>query len=535
MGSRSSKESLRGSVGSGAADPASTEQQVMALVYTRVSIDRHYTMRSTSDQETDCRSWCEQQGWTVGQVIADANRSASQYRRIEREGFIEALELIESGTFDAFVTWEPSRAGREMAAFIQLRAACQCAGVLYLTKGRVYDFARSDDAFMMGLESLTAEKDAAVIRERVLRSSRLRAQKDTPHGRLPYGYRRECDPNTGALVRQVIDEEQAPIIVGAVDDILNGISLTTVTKRLNHTRVPTPMGAKVEHTKGWTNSALRRLLLSPTIAGLRMHQGEVVGEAAWPPVIPVERWEKMRLVLGDVTRRFRVVEPDHQTAPKFLLSHILKCGFCGRPLGQGRCVSPTTSGKPRKRNYYCQMTGCRKASINLEATDAYVTGVLLGWLSTPESLAMLTGGNEDWTEHVTAATAKAEELRHRLDEAAGQYASGAISLSTLASIEKRLNPLIEQAAREAVPPVTDAAVLALVTADDLAAAWEVLELVEKRRLIKTLLDIRIMRAANRGPGYIDTARIKIEPRFITLAATVSPSTAPCEPSLPDPA
>lgn len=135
---------------------------VRALIYTRASMDRHYLMRSTDDQETDCRTWCDQEKWEVGKVITDANRSASRWRTREREGFEEALRLIASKEYDAFVTWEPSRAGRELLAYVQLRAACQEAGVLYLTKGRVYDFSRHDDAFMMGLEFLSAEKDAAV-------------------------------------------------------------------------------------------------------------------------------------------------------------------------------------------------------------------------------------------------------------------------------------------------------------------------------------------------------------------------------------
>lgn len=134
--------------------------------------------------------WCEQEKWTVAKVITDANRSASRWRTREREGFEEALELIASKEYDAFVTWEPSRAGRELLAYVQLRAACQEAGVLYLTKGRVYDFARHDDSFMMGLEFLSAEKDAAIIRDRQLRTVRLNAQKGRPHGRLPFGYRR---------------------------------------------------------------------------------------------------------------------------------------------------------------------------------------------------------------------------------------------------------------------------------------------------------------------------------------------------------
>ncbi|MGO1833855.1 MAG: recombinase family protein, partial [Actinomycetaceae bacterium] len=80
--------------------PAASE--VRALIYTRASMDRHYLMRSTTDQETDCRAWCEQEKWTVAKVITDANRSASRWRTREREGFEEALELIASKEYDAF-------------------------------------------------------------------------------------------------------------------------------------------------------------------------------------------------------------------------------------------------------------------------------------------------------------------------------------------------------------------------------------------------------------------------------------------------
>ncbi|MEU6856681.1 recombinase family protein [Rothia kristinae] len=252
---------------------------VNALVYTRASMDRHYLMRSTDDQETDCRLWCDQQDWGVGKVITDANRSASRWRTREREGFEEALRLIASRQYKGFVTWEPSRAGREMLAYVQLRAACQEAGVLYLTKGRVYDFARYDDSFMMGLEFLTAEKDAAVIRERQLRTVRLNAQKGRPHGRLPYGYRRIYDEETRALVRQEIDPEKAAIIRSAVDEILDGVAINKIVTRLNREGVPTPMKPTSEHSRGWMTSTVRQIIKSPTIAGLRKYQGDIIGEA----------------------------------------------------------------------------------------------------------------------------------------------------------------------------------------------------------------------------------------------------------------
>ncbi|WP_449283742.1 recombinase family protein [Leucobacter sp.] len=485
--------------------------ETTALIYTRASMDRHYLMRATDDQETDCRAWCDQQGWTVGKVITDANRSASQWRTREREGFEEALQLIASKKYDAFVTWEPSRAGRELLAYVQLRAACQEAGVLYLTRGRVYDFERSDDAFMMGLEFLTAEKDAAVIRERQLRTVRLNAKKGRPHGRLPYGYRRVYDERTGALLRQEIDPEKSAIIVNAVDEILSGVPMNAIVTRLNKQGVPTPMKPTSDHSRGWMNSSLRQLLKSPTIAGLRKYRGEVIGEADWPAIIPRERWEEVNRVLSDRAVRTRYVEEDNHSHPKWLLSFIAKCGYCSRPLVRLNGVIPRKDGSSRN-NYVCPIAGCRKVSIDVGRTDAFVVGALLGWLSEPESMAVIAASDEGWSERVGEAEERLAALRQRLDEAAEQYAEGAISLTMLSSIERRLNPQIEQAAQAAVPPVSDAGLLELVRTQDLDAAWEGLVLLEKRRLVKMLFDIRIVKARQLG-GIFDPERIKITPRF----------------------
>ncbi|PXA77287.1 recombinase family protein [Auritidibacter sp. NML100628] len=260
-------------------------------------------MRSTGDQETDCRTWYDQQEWTVGKVITDANRSASKWRTREREGFEEALTLIASKEYDAFVTWEPSRAGRALLAYVQLRAACQEAGVLYLTKGRVYDFSRHDDSFMMGLEFLTAEKDAAIIRDRQLRTVRLNAKKGRPHDRLPYGYRRVYDEFTGVLIRQEVHPEHSAVIVSAAEDILKGVPIHAITTRLNHAGVPTPMKPYSEHSRGWMNMTLRQVLRNPTIAGLRVYRGEVIGEADWPAILAREKWERVNRALEDRSRR----------------------------------------------------------------------------------------------------------------------------------------------------------------------------------------------------------------------------------------
>lgn len=227
-------------------------------------------MRSIRDQITDCRTWCEPLGWKVKRVITDADRSASQWRNREREGFDEALRLIASGEIDRFVTWEPSRAGRDMSVYVELRAACQKAGVLYLTQGRVYDFARSDDTFMLGFEFLRAEADANTMRERQLRTVRMIAEKGRPHGRIPYGYRRVYDESTGVLIGQEPDPRTGELVRMMARDVLDGTPVTTIANRMQDLGEETPQGARKGNVSaGWTPSTVKLILKNPTIAGKR--------------------------------------------------------------------------------------------------------------------------------------------------------------------------------------------------------------------------------------------------------------------------
>lgn len=468
-------------------------------------------MRSTGDQETDCRTWYDQQEWTVGKVITDANRSASKWRTREREGFQEALTLIALKEYDAFVTLEPSRAGRAMLAYVQLRAACQEAGVLYLTKGRVYDFSRHDDSFMMGLEFLTAEKDAAIIRDRQRRTVRLNAKKGRPHDRLPYGYRRVYDEFTGVLIRQEVHPEHSAVIVSATEDILKGVPIHAITTRLNLAGVPTPMKPYSEHSRGWMNMTLRQVLRNPTIAGLRVYRGEVIGEADWPAILAREKWERVNRALEDRSRRHQHFDSGNPSHPKWLLSHIVKCAFCLRPMVRIPSGAPRADGS-RRNNYTCAYPGCRKVSVSIDPTDAYVVGALLGWLTKPESLAVIGEPGNDWMATVRQVEEQMAALRKRLDEAAEEYSAGNITLAMLASIEQRVNPQIEELARGATPPVSDEGVLALIQAEDVEEAWERLDLIEQGRLIKMLLEVRVGKATQMG-GKFDSTRIKVSPRY----------------------
>lgn len=485
------------------------EDWLASILYGRASQDRHKLMRSIDDQLMELVGWCEPIRWTPSVIVRDSDRSASQWRKKEREGFDEAMALIEAGNHGGFATWEPSRAGRDLEIYVQLRKACQRAGVLYLTHGRVYDLSRSDDSFMMGFEFLRAEADANTMRERQIRTAKLNAEKGRPHGRLPFGYRRVYDEHTGVLLRQEPDPHKGQIVREAAREVLAGRSLHSVAMDLQDAGEPTPMKPWVENPRGGDTKTLRQVLRNPTIAGKRVYRGEIIGDAQWEPLISWEDFQRLQRMFADPGRR---AKGGGGTPAKTLVTHIARCHYCGRPL---RRATDRRQGKKPATKYLCMFRGCYKITISQPGLDAYVEDAVLSWFEQPANLARLTSDDDggEWERQAREAGQQRAALQTRLDEAIAQYTAGSLNLDTLTKVEQTLRPLIAEAERAMVPPVTDERIRALVTANDVRVAWDALALSEQRKIIKAAFDIRVQQTKNRGQNAFEPERVLIEPRL----------------------
>lgn len=146
-----------------------------AVIYARVSKDRRQLERSVDEQVAECREFCTAQGWEVASVHVDNDRSASRYSTKDRPAW--DVLMGELARYDVLVTWEASRATRNLEVYAELRRRCRDEGVLWAYSGRVYDLSRSDDAFMTGLEMLTAERSSDDTAKRIQRTVRSQAVK----------------------------------------------------------------------------------------------------------------------------------------------------------------------------------------------------------------------------------------------------------------------------------------------------------------------------------------------------------------------
>ena len=182
-------------------------------------------------------------------------------------------------------------------------------------------------------------------------------------------------PRTFGYDGNTIVPKEAAAIRKACHAVLNGATLWSIAKDWNAKGIKTSKGYQ------WEGSKVRQVLLRPSIAGLAVHNGEILDGVtpAWKPIIDRDTWEAVRKLLSD-PKRFT----GRSMGRKHLLSGIAYCGECGKRMGT--MSKPTKSGTKRLA-YQCKNIGCMKIVRDLTRTDELVIGIITERLADPEAAA----------------------------------------------------------------------------------------------------------------------------------------------------
>jgi DNA invertase Pin-like site-specific DNA recombinase len=463
-------------------------QSLRAYTYERVSKNpRKRRGQSVEDQRAENELTCAERGWTIVGSFQDPDNSASRHARKPRPDFEAMVAGIRRGEADVIVYWEASRAYRRLDVFVELRNLCEETGALLCYNDQVYDMRITSDRQHAAQDAVQAETEADKIRDRNLRTTRRSAAKGHPHGRLPYGYRREYDPDTGDLLEQVIREDQAEIIREAAKRVVAGKALTFIAKDLQGRGVPTPSG-----DGQWTNITLKRLLLNETYLGRRIHQGRVVGPAQWPAILDEATFDKCWQKLTDPARRTQ-----HDVTAKWLVSGIALSG-CGTPARVWR-------NRVGVMCYTCPVNWC--STIPAEKFDLIVAANLLAYVERPEFLDSLvpTPGAE-----AVAVQARMEiaEIEAELEDARDRASKRRLSVASLSALEMGLLPRIDEARsrlrRLGVPQVVQR-----VAGPSAREVWEEFDLVQRREVLRAVTSLVQFHPVRRGARGITPDRFSI--------------------------
>jgi site-specific DNA recombinase len=465
-------------------------ESLPAAIYCRISRDAHGLGLGVARQEELCRKLASEKGWRVAGVYVDNDMSA--YSGAPRPSYERLLSDLESGLVEAVVVVDQDRLTRhprELEEFILL--ADRLGTALANVSGEV-NLGSPDGRFRARIMGAVARQESEKKSERLKRQRDQQARLGlSTGGRRRFGYKHARTEN-GQATWAVVDEE-ADRVREAAERFLSGDSLRQIAIDFNRRRVSTVTGAP------WRVTTLRTLLTGAQVAGLRVHRGEIIGEASWDAILDRTTWEQVRAVLGNPRRAQR------GRPPQYLLTGVLVCGRCGSTLYSSR-------RKNGSRRYMCNRGAaegpCGRIAVVAEPVERAVSDQLLVALGGPTLWRALDGadslGNQAVVRELAADEASLEEL------ARDHYVERAISrrefLASRSLLEERI--AMNRIALQRTANVHSLSGLPR-TREELEEVWKNLDVERQRAILTAVVDEVVVNPGTPGRRSFDPSRLEI--------------------------
>ena len=371
-----------------------------AAIYTRISADQTGEGLGVQRQLDECLALADRLGWEVVDRFDDNDISA--FNGKTRPGFEAMLDAMKRGQFNALLCWHTDRLYRSMKDLERLIDIADANRVQIKTvQGGDLDLSTSAGRMVARILGSVARQESEHKGERHRVANRQKAEAGKwQTGNRCFGYTLTGEPV----------EPEATALRTAVVDVLAGKSINQVAREWN--------AAGVTGTKGttWNSPGVRRVLMNPRIAALKVHQGKVVGPGNWAPLIDEDTHRGLVAFLSDPSR---IICTSFEK--KYLGSGVYRCGVCG---GLMRHAVP--GGKrPGGRRYECKTNQC---VVRIGGPlDEYIETLVLNKLGESDIHTRIGGTDVDMTELHSRRAA----LQARLDDLAAMFAEGAIDGSQL--------------------------------------------------------------------------------------------------------
>lgn len=379
------------------------------------------------------------------------------------------LADMEAGTIQAVVCVDQDRLTRHPAELESFIALADAKGVALANVSGELDLSTSDGRFRARIMGAVARQESEKKSERIKRQKDQAAARGWPGGGgRRFGYKPARNPDGTPTLEVVADE--AEVIREIAQLFLDGMSLPQIAMLLNE------RGVKPTRASKWQAGILRSLFTSPSLAGLRVHRGKVVGVGNWEPIIDRATFEMLRAKIGNPR------QPQGGRPPAHLLSGFLVCHKCGERM---YWANRQRYGCPRPPQ------GCNGTVIAATPTEEIVTAEVRAVLDVPEMDDIL---NQTDT---AASTAELEQIEESMRNLARLYAAGRINeaewLVARDALEQRRG---EWTVAESTTPT-----------HSLAELWDNADTASRRLVIGELIESILV-----GPG----ARGVFDPERITI-------------------
>ena len=390
--------------------PESDTTLIRAGGYLRISSDPKDKRQGVNRQREDVTTLADVKGWQIVDWYPDNDRSASSGK--ERPEWDRLLADVKAGRIDAIAAWDQDRGWRMMSELEDLRRFFTGLGrqVPLATTGQGdIDLYSPTGVLTAQIKTAVSEHEISMMRVRQKRAARQKAEQGRPQWRHATGY-----------VDGKPDPQYARLLTKVYRLILSGGSMKDGCKILNDEHayrqwVRRPVdpitGEKgfVVEERPWTEPPLSAFLRKPRNAGLREHNGEILGKGLWEPLVDEDLWRGVQDVLVRRTGRpYR----------KHLLSGgVLGCGNCGYHL------TAQHSGKGAIQ-YACKK--CHGIGIAGEHVEPWVLALIGDRLARSDAADLLHAQQHD-TAHAELIREQVRTLNERLAGLGRDHGNGLLS------------------------------------------------------------------------------------------------------------
>jgi site-specific DNA recombinase len=440
------------------------------------------------------------------EVFADRGKSAGR-DDVRREDFDRLREWVRAGKVTRLWTVEQSRLTRREIEWFEFAAELDAAAITEVHTNRDGLVRVGDE--VAGIKAVLAASERKKMLRRLKDTLDEKAAKGEPPGVRPFGYIHATTEN-GTRTYEVVPE-QAEAIEFAAEKVLAGWSLASIAADLDGRGIRGTHGGRV------TSGAVKSWLTSPSIAGQRVHSGEVVGPGNWPAILDLATFKAVGARLTGPRTVQRAdgssyqVGAAHRGNPgrRYLLTGGLAvCDVCKAPLTGTVKQLRNAKGVRSKPYLVCHPTtggrGC--LGIMLPEVEEHVVEELFAQLDRPEFRD--AQGDDDHEAERARLVTSLEGIDGQRLELAAMWGRRELTTAEWQTAKDELTVQEQQLKDDlAGIPVTSATVNGAALRED----WDEFTLDEKRAVLRRhIASVTIRRATRHGRPGLDTERVTID-------------------------
>lgn len=469
-----------------------------AAKYKRISADREGRELGVDRQDEDLDALAERLGLTVVADYTDNDISASTASRKARPEYNRLLADARAGRFEVILAYTSNRLTRRPREHEDLIDLATGHGITFqYLQSPSFDLNTSAGRMVARILAASDAAEAEDIAERVQRAKLQAASHGKWRGgRRPFGY--EAD---GVTVRP----DEAAEVLRCSENLLRGTSIRSMSADLNRRGIRTTFGQE------WRPATLRKCLARARNAGFVEHDGQVVGPAVWPAIVPEGLWRAVVAILGGPGRRTML-----SNARVHLGSGLYLCGECGARVRIGATGPAPRLGRPSQPTYRCSST--RHLARLARRVDEVVHDVMVARLSRPDAVDLLRPEAPDLAPlHLSAAA-----LRVRLEELATLHADGVLTAAQLVAGTERARQQLGQVEAKLAEAAAGSVFEGLVGFADVERRWRGLGVDRQRMVVARLVTVTLLPLTRQGrpagwragQSYFRPESVRIEPKRI---------------------